>query len=437
MYKMTIPGVDAMINKEMIALLLAGGQGSRLGVLTKNVAKPAVLYGGKYRIIDFSLSNCINSSIDTVGVLTQYQPLKLNSHIGIGKPWDMDRIDGGVTILSPYLKAESGEWFKGTANAVYQNIHYIDKYNPQYVIILSGDHIYKMDYSKMLDFHKENNADATISVINVPYEEASRYGIMNCHENGNIYEFEEKPKNPKSTLASMGVYIFNWSTLREYLIKDSANLESENDFGKNIIPSMLNDGRSMWAYQFSGYWRDVGTIQAFWESNMDLVSRIPEFNLYDADWKIYTPNPVKSAHYIGRDACVKKSMIAEGCTVYGTVINSILFPGVVVQEGAVIENSIIMSNSKIGRNTSIKRSIISEWTTIGQNIKMGEGEDIENEYKPNIYNSGITVVGENSNIPDGAIIGKNVMIDTGVSVEDFTSLIVESGKSVFKGGVAE
>lgn len=426
-----------MNKKEIIALLLAGGQGSRLGVLTKNVAKPAVLYGGKYRIIDFSLSNCTNSGIDTVGVLTQYQPLKLNSHIGIGKPWDMDRIDGGVTILSPYLKAEIGEWFKGTANAVYQNIHYIDKYSPQCVVILSGDHIYKMNYSKMLDFHRENNADATISVINVPFEEASRYGIMNCHENGKIYEFEEKPKDPKSTLASMGVYIFNWNTLREYLIKDNETPGSDNDFGKNIIPAMLNDGKSMWAYQFSGYWRDVGTIQAFWESNMDLVSRVPEFNLYDPEWKIYTPNPVKSAHYIGPNACVKKSMIAEGCEVLGTVINSVLFPGAVVEEGAFVEDSIIMSNSVVKKNTSVKRCIISEWVTVGENCKLGEGEDIQNEYKPGIYNSGITVVGEEANIPAGAVIGKNVMIDIGASEEDFTTLTVESGKSVFKGGVRE
>ncbi len=426
-----------MNKKEIIALLLAGGQGSRLGVLTKNVAKPAVLYGGKYRIIDFSLSNCTNSGIDTVGVLTQYQPLKLNSHIGIGKPWDMDRIDGGVTILSPYLKAEIGEWFKGTANAVYQNIHYIDKYSPQCVVILSGDHIYKMNYSKMLDFHRENNADATISVINVPYEEASRYGIMNCHENGKIYEFEEKPKNPKSTLASMGVYIFNWSTLREYLIKDNETPGSDNDFGKNIIPAMLNDGKSMWAYQFSGYWRDVGTIQAFWESNMDLVSRVPEFNLYDPEWRIYTPNPVKSAHYIGPNACVKKSMVAEGCEVQGAVINSVLFPGAVVEEGAFVEDSIIMSNSVVKKNTSVKRCIISEWVTVGENCKLGEGEDIQNEYKPGIYNSGITVIGEEANIPAGAVIGKNVMIDIGASEEDFTTLTVESGKSVFKGGVRE
>lgn len=426
-----------MIKKEIIALLLAGGQGSRLGVLTKNVAKPAVLYGGKYRIIDFSLSNCTNSGIDTVGVLTQYQPLKLNSHIGIGKPWDMDRIDGGVTILSPYLKAEIGEWFKGTANAVYQNIHYIDKYSPRYVIILSGDHVYKMNYSKMLDFHKENNADATISVINVPYEEASRYGIMNCHENGKIYEFEEKPRNPKSTLASMGVYIFNWDILREYLIKDNETPGSDNDFGKNVIPAMLNDGKSMWAYQFSGYWKDVGTIQSFWESNMDLVSRVPEFNLYDPEWRIYTPNPVKPAHYIGLNACVKKSIVAEGCEVLGTVINSVLFPGAVVEEGAYIEDSIIMSNSIVKRNTSVKKCIISEWVTIAENCRLGEGEDIPNEYKPGIYNSGITVVGEEARIPAGAVIGKNVMIDIGAGEEDFTTLTVESGKSVFKGGVRE
>ncbi len=426
-----------MIKREMIALLLAGGQGSRLGVLTKNVAKPAVLYGGKYRIIDFSLSNCTNSGIDTVGVLTQYQPLKLNSHIGIGKPWDMDRIDGGVTILSPYLKAEMGEWFKGTANAVYQNIHYIDKYSPRHVIILSGDHIYKMNYSKMLDFHKENNADATISVINVPFEEADRYGIMNCHENGKIYEFEEKPKNPKSTLASMGVYIFNWETLRKYLIKDNETPGSDNDFGKNIIPAMLCDGMSMWAYQFTGYWRDVGTVQAFWESNMDLVSRVPEFNLFDPEWKIYTPNPVKPAHFIGPSARVKKSIVAEGCQVQGTVINSVLFPGTVVEEGAVVQDSIVMSNSVIRKNSSVNRCIISEFVTVGENSRLGEGDDIQNEYRPGIYNSGITVVGEEASIPDNAVIGKNVMIDSEAGAEDFPSLVVESGKSIFKGGVRE
>ena len=268
-----------MVKKEIVAMLLAGGQGSRLGILTQSIAKPAVLYGGKYRIIDFTLSNCVNSGIDTVGVLTQYQPLQLNYHIGIGKPWDLDRMNGGVTILSPFTKQEKGEWFLGTADAVYQNIHYVDQQNPDYVIILSGDHIYKMNYALMLDFHKRNNADATISVINVPYEEASRYGIMNTDENGKIFEFEEKPPKPKSTLASMGIYIFNWKVLREYLISDHESKDSSHDFGKNIIPAMLNDNRNLWAYRFKGYWRDVGTIQAYFESNMDLIKRVPDFNL--------------------------------------------------------------------------------------------------------------------------------------------------------------
>ncbi|MCX7922707.1 MAG: glucose-1-phosphate adenylyltransferase [Clostridia bacterium] len=426
-----------MVKKELIALLLAGGQGSRLGVLTKKVAKPAVLYGGKYRIIDFSLSNCINSGIDTVGVLTQYQPLKLNAHIGIGKPWDMDRISGGVTILSPYLKEEVGEWYKGTANAVYQNIHYVDKISPEYVIILSGDHIYKMDYSQMLDFHKKNKAEATISVINVPWDEASRYGIMNTHENGKIYEFEEKPKNPKSTLASMGVYIFNWQTLREYLIRDNDMPGSDNDFGKNVIPMMLNDGRSMWAYQFTGYWRDVGTIQAFWESNMDLIRRVPDFNLFDPEWRIYTPNPVKPAHYIGPNGSVKTSVVAEGCMIYGSIKNSVIFPGVHVEEGVYIEDSIVMSNTRIGRNSYLNRCIVSEKVTIGSNVKIGVGDIISNEFRPDIYNSGITVVGEEAYVPDNAEIGKNVMIDIGAAPEDFCSLHVASGKSVFKGGVCE
>jgi glucose-1-phosphate adenylyltransferase len=426
-----------MVKKEIVALLLAGGQGSRLGVLTKTIAKPAVLYGGKYRIIDFSLSNCINSGIDTVGVLTQYQPLKLNSHIGIGKPWDMDRINGGVTILSPYLKEEVGEWYKGTANAVFQNIHYIDKTSPEYVIILSGDHIYKMDYSLMLDFHKKNNAEATISVIDVPYEEAGRYGIMNTFDDGRIYEFEEKPKKPKSTLASMGVYIFTWKVLREYLIRDSENPQSDYDFGKNIIPMMLNEDRSMWAYKFQGYWRDVGTVQAFWESNMDLISRVPEFNLFDPNWRIYTPNPVAPAHYIGPNGSVKKSIIAEGCMVYGKVKNSVVFPGVIIEEGAVIEDSIIMSKARIGASTHINKCIVGENANVGIGVKAGIGEVIPNEFRPGIYNSGITVIGEGAIVPDNTVIGKNVAIDNGAGVEDFCSIEIPSGKSVFKGGVCE
>lgn len=423
-----------MRRKEIIALLLAGGQGSRLGVLTKNIAKPAVLYGGKYRIIDFSLSNCINSGIDTVGVLTQYQPLKLNSHIGIGKPWDMDRINGGVTILSPFLKADIGEWYKGTANAVYQNIHYVDNISPKYVIILSGDHIYKMNYSEMLDFHKVNNAHATISVINVPYEETSRFGIMNTDENGKIYEFEEKPENPKSTLASMGVYIFSWDVLKEYLIRDNENPHSEHDFGKNIIPMMLGEGCSMWAYKFHGYWKDVGTIEAYWESNIDLINRIPQFNLYDPAWKIYTPNHVNQAHYIGPDGIIKRTLVAEGCEIYGEVFNSVIFPGVKIGKGTKIEDSIIMSNSIIGEDSYIKRSIIGEKAVIGNNVKMGVGSNVVNEIKPDIYNSGISVVGEEANVPDGATIGQNVVIDVALSASDFPSLNIESGKSVCKGG---
>lgn len=424
-----------MVAKEIIGLLLAGGQGSRLGVLTMTIAKPAVPYGGKYRIIDFPLSNCINSGIDTVGVFTQYQPLELNAHIGIGKPWDLDRINGGVTILSPYLSGENGEWFKGTANAVFQNIHYIDKLSPKYVIILSGDHIYKMDYAKMLEAHKKNNADATISVFEVPYNEASRFGIMNTDEKGMIYEFEEKPKVPKNNLASMGVYIFTWEVLRDYLTRDYKNPESDYDFGKNIIPMMLNDGKLMYAYEFNGYWKDVGTIQAYWESNMDLIARVPEFNLFEKDWKIYTNNPAMPAHYIGPSGSVKRSIIAEGCTVYGTVRNSVIFPGVSIEEGATVEDSIIMSNSKIGRNSHIHKSILSENVIVGDNVKIGFGDNIPNEDKPAIYYSGISVIGEASIVPDNVLIGQNVMIEREVAQTDFIDKNVSSGKSVYKGGI--
>jgi glucose-1-phosphate adenylyltransferase len=426
-----------MTKKSIIALLLAGGQGSRLGILTKKAAKPAVLFGGKYRIIDFSLSNCTNSGIDTVGVLTQYQPLKLNNHIGIGKPWDMDRMHGGVTILSPFMKESSGEWYKGTANAISQNIDYVDKQDPEYVIILSGDHIYKMDYSQMLDFHIKNNAEATISVIDVPYEEASRYGIMNTNEEGKIFEFEEKPRKPKSTLASMGVYIFTWSVLKEYLLRDENMQDSDHDFGKDIIPNMLQEGRSLWAYKFVGYWKDVGTIQAFWESNMDLTKRVPEFNLYDQAWKIYTPNPVKPPHYVGQNGSIKTSVVAEGCMIYGKVRNSVIFPGVIVKEGTLVENSIIMSNTQINEDCRIDHCIIGENAEIGRNVEIGLGDNVPNEHKPGIYSSGITVVGERAEIPDGTRIGKNVMIDISALHEDFCGCGIPSGSSVYKGGVCE
>lgn len=423
-----------MVSKELVGLLLAGGQGSRLGVLTSSTAKPAVPYGGKFRIIDFPLSNCVNSGIDTVGVFTQYEPLELNTHIGIGKPWDLDRINGGVTILSPYLKTKDNDWFTGTANAVYQNIHYIDKVAPEYVVILSGDHIYKMDYSKMLDAHKDNNADATISVFEVPIEEAFRFGIMNTDENNKVYEFEEKPENPKSNLASMGVYIFTWSVLRDYLISDAQDPDSEKDFGKNIIPKMLEDGKLMYAYAFEGYWKDVGTIQSYWESNMDLIKRIPEFNLFDHDWRIYTTNPVMPAHYIGREAVTKKSIIAEGCMVHGTVHNSILFPGVVVEEGAVVEDSIIMAKSVIKKDAKVYKSILAEQVTVDEAAEVGVGENVVNDVAPKIYNTGISVIAEGAYVPKFAKLGKNVVIHKQVEASDYKAIEVASGGTVFKGG---
>lgn len=424
-----------MVSKELVGLLLAGGQGSRLGVLTSSTAKPAVPYGGKFRIIDFPLSNCINSGIDTVGVFTQYEPLELNAHIGIGKPWDLDRNNGGVTILQPFLKNKNNDWFTGTANAVYQNIHYIDKVAPEYVVILSGDHIYKMDYSKMLDDHKKNQADATISVFEVPLEEAFRFGIMNTDDNKKIFEFEEKPENPKSNLASMGVYIFTWSVLRDYLIRDAADKDSENDFGMNIIPNMLADAKAMYAYEFGGYWKDVGTIQSYWESNMDLIERVPVFNLFDPDWRIFTTNPVMPAHYIGPNGQAKKAIIAEGCMVYGSVKNSIIFPGVIIEEGALVEDSIIMSNSVIGKNSLVTKSILAESVIVGEGVRIGTGENLVNEIKPNIYNTGITVIAERAVVPSGADLGKNVCIHSGVKEGDYETLNVPSGATIFSGGV--
>lgn len=426
-----------MSSKEIIAMILAGGQGSRLGVLTKKIAKPAVMYGGKYRIIDFALSNCVNSGIDTVGVLTQYQPLKLNNHIGIGKAWDLDKLNGGVTILSPYIRGKTGEWYKGTANAIYQNIDYIDKISPGYILVLSGDHIYKMDYSKMFDTHKKKNAEVTISVINVPAKEANRYGIMSADHYGKIYEFEEKPKNPKSTLASMGVYIFTWEILKDYLLKDSKDNESEHDFGKNIIPAMLKEGRKLWIYNFKGYWKDVGTIQAYWESNMELVKRVPELNLYDQAWKIYSPNLTMPPHYVGRGGSVQTSIVAEGCIIYGSIRRTVIFPGVIIEDGALVEDSIIMANSRIGSDAYISHSIIGENVWVGGNVRIGIGEVITNEYRPAIYNSGITVIGDDANIPDNITIGKNVMVDIGANYKDFYGSHIPSGRNIFKDGVYE
>lgn len=366
-----------MQKKEMIAMILAGGQGSRLGILTKGIAKPAVPFGGKYRIIDFPLSNCSNSGIDTVGVLTQYQPFALNSHIGIGTPWDLDRNSGGVSILPPYMRETGGDWYKGTANAIYQNMNFIDKYNPEYVLILSGDHIYKMDYSKMLDFHKANNADATIAVMEVPYEETNRFGIMNTKENYEIYEFEEKPKKAKSNLASMGIYIFNWETLGQFLTKDEADKTSSNDFGKNIIPKMLEAEKRMFAYPFKGYWKDVGTIESLWQANMDLLDDNNNLNIHDHSWKIYSVNASMPPQYIGENAIISNSLITDGCKVFGEVRNSVLFPGVVIGKNSKIIDSVVMSNTKIKDNSVITKAIIGGDVIIEENTKLGNGETIK------------------------------------------------------------
>lgn len=365
-----------MCKKEMIAMILAGGQGSRLKALTKNVAKPAVPFGGKYRIIDFALSNCANSGIDTVGVLTQYKPLELSAHIGIGSPWDLDRRNGGVSILPPYETEAGGKWYRGTANAIYQNISFIDNYDPDYVLILSGDHIYKMDYSKMLEFHKKSGAEATISVINVSEEEASRFGIMNTNEDMSIYEFQEKPKVPKSTLASMGIYIFNWKTLRKYLKEDELDELSSNDFGKNIIPKMINGEVKMMAYPFEGYWKDVGTIESLWEANMDLLKQDNKLNLYDQSWPILSKSLNYPSQYIGMNAEVKNSMISEGAKIEGSVINSLIFEGAEIGENVIIRDSVIMPNAKVGNNSIINRSIIATGVEIGEDVIIGDGENI-------------------------------------------------------------
>ena len=365
-----------MTKKEIVAMILAGGQGSRLGVLTKDLAKPAVPFGGKYKIIDFPLSNCSNSGIYTVGVLTQYKPLELNSHIGIGVTWDLDRRNGGVRILPPYQKEKGGDWYKGTANAIYQNVAFIEMHDPEYVLILSGDHIYKMDYDKMLDFHKEKQADATIAVIDVPLKEASRFGIMNTNDDLSIYEFEEKPENPKSTNASMGIYIFNWKVLKRALEEDELDELSSNDFGKNIIPKMLEEGRKLVAYPFKGYWKDVGTIESLWEANMDLLKDENELSLHDDEWKIYSANPVRPAQYIGPEAKIKNSLIVEGCIVNGIVENSVLFQGVHVGENTVIRNSVIMPNTIIEENSVIDKAIIGSEVHILSNCNVGNGDSI-------------------------------------------------------------
>lgn len=421
-----------MIKKEMIAMLLAGGQGSRLGVLTEKVAKPAVAFGGKYRIIDFPLSNCINSGIDTVGVLTQYQPLRLNTHIGIGIPWDLDRNEGGVTVLPPYEKSTSSEWYTGTANAIYQNLEYMESYNPDYVLILSGDHIYKMDYEVMLDFHKENNADVTIAAMPVPIEEASRFGIVITDDNNQVTEFEEKPAHPRSNLASMGIYIFSWPVLKEALLKKKD--EPGCDFGKHVIPYCHENGQRLFAYEYNGYWKDVGTLGSYWEANMELIDIIPDFNLYEEFWKIYTNTGSIPPQYISENSVIDKSIICNGAEIYGEVHNSVIGSNVVIGQGAVVRDSIIMQDVVIGENCVIDKSIIAEHVNVGDNVTLGIGSDIPNKLKPNIYSFGLVTIGENSVIPANVQIGKNTAISGVTAKEDYVDGVLESGETLIKVG---
>ena len=419
----------------MIAMLLAGGQGSRLGVLTADVAKPAVSFGGKYRIIDFPLSNCINSGVDTVGVLTQYQPLRLNTHIGIGIPWDLDRNVGGVSILPPYEKSTSSEWYTGTANAIYQNLRYMEQYNPDYVLILGGDHIYKMDYEVMLDFHKANNADVTLATIPVPLAEASRFGVVITDEHKKIQEFEEKPEHPRSNLASMGIYIFSWSVLREALLK--LKDQPACDFGKHIIPYCHEQGKRIFAYEYNGYWKDVGTLGSYWESNMELIDLIPVFNLYEEFWKIYTKSDRIPPQYIAKDAVVDKAIIGEGCEIYGEVHNSVIGCGVTIEKGAVVRDSIIMSSTTIGAGTTVDKSIIAEGVTVGKNCELGIGEEKENKVKPSVYAFGLVTIGEDSVIPDGVKIGKNTAISGITEPADYPNGLLDGGETLIKVGDRE
>lgn len=388
--------------KECVAMLLAGGQGSRLYALTEKTAKPAVPFGGKYRIIDFTLSNCVNSGIDTVGVLTQYQPLVLNEYIGNGQPWDLDRTYGGVKILPPYQGNKKADWYRGTANAIYQNMNFVNRYNPEYVLVLSGDHIYQMQYDAMLAFHKQKGADCTIAVIDVPIEEASRFGIMSAHEDGEIYKFSEKPKNPDSTLASMGIYIFNRDKLEKYLEADENNPESSNDFGKNVIPAMLAGGEKMYAYPFEGYWKDVGTISSLWEANMDLLGENAPLSISNKQRRVFSRTNADAPQFVGSDAKISNSLITEGCEIYGTVENSVLFSGVVVESGAVVKDSVVMNGVVIKKGADVQYSIIDSDCTIGAGACVGKEKD---------KSEGITVIGAGLDIGAGVVVEDNVMVN--------------------------
>lgn len=416
----------------MIAMLLAGGQGSRLGVLTAHVAKPAVAFGGKYRIIDFPLSNCINSGIDTVGVLTQYRHLRLNTHIGIGIPWDLDRNYGGVTLLPPYEGSENADWYSGTANAIFQNLEYIESYNPEYVLILGGDHIYKMDYEVMLDFHKSRNAAITIACMPVPWEEASRFGVVVADETGHIKEFEEKPEKPSSNLASMGIYIFNWPILKEALLtlKDQPGC----DFGMHVIPYVHEKTQSCYAYEFNGYWKDVGTLGSYWESNMELIDIIPEFNLYEEFWKIYTNNDMITPLYFADGSKVDRCIVGEGSEIYGEVYNSVIGSGVVIEEGTVVRDSIIMSGTRIGRNCTIDKAIVAENVEVGDNVVFSVGEYAESTLNPKVYAFDLVTVAENSVIPSDVQIGKNTAIVGKTEAADYPNGLLASGQAIVKAG---
>ena len=396
------------MKKEVVAMLLAGGQGSRLYALTSSVAKPAVPFGGKYRIIDFPLSNCVNSGIDTVGVLTQYRPLELNSYLGNGQPWDLDRSDGGVHILPPYQReGEQGTWYKGTANAIYQNIGFLDLYDPEYVVVLSGDHIYKMDYSEMVSFHKKSGAACTISVLEVTMEEAKRFGILNVEADDKVYEFEEKPPQPKSNLASMGIYVFTWSKLRKYLIDDEADSSSSNDFGKNIIPNMLHAGEKLMAYRFSGYWKDVGTIESLWDANMDMLSRNSGLDMYDESWPIYARTPIKPPHVTGPDAAISHSLVTGGCRVDGVVANSVLFNSVTVEKGADIQYSILMPGATVKEGAKVYYSIVAENATVESQASVGSAPNGEDGWGIAVVASGVTI-GEKAVVSPKAMVREDV-----------------------------
>jgi glucose-1-phosphate adenylyltransferase len=417
-----------MRSKECVAMLLAGGQGNRLGVITKDLAKPAVPFGGKYRIIDFTLSNCTNSGIDTVGVLTQYRPLRLNTYLGIGQSWDLDRMDGGVAVLPPYQRGKKLEFYKGTANAISQNIEFIEQYQPEYVLILSGDHIYTMDYSLMIDYHKKNNADATIAAIDVPIEEASRFGIMNTNENGRIYEFEEKPKKPKSTKASMGIYVFNWKLLRKYLREDDEDPKSGHDFGKNVLPKMLSNGEKLVAYSFKGYWKDVGTLKSLWEANMDILEYNPKMDLNDPKWRIYSKNPIMPPHYIANGAKVRNCLIAEGCMIYGSIDHSVIFTNVRVGSSSEVIDSIIMPNVKIGKNVKIKNSIIAEGVVIEDNCIIGFSDSDTSDEHTRSLCEGLSIIGEHIKIAADSVIELNVMVDENMDYAESISISEFTGK---------